>query len=159
MTPSKNGFIQDQYADFMGAGVAGMVANASDVVLIDGVFVGDVEKAYAGRCYGLTDGKLATLTATAEPVIVTLAYSMETDSDGNYSSNVATVMRSARVGGRVWVDVTSTETTISSATKLYVASTGAFTTTEGGVDVSEKIKIVGSYTVKDSKALVLVEVL
>lgn len=159
MTPSKNGFVQDAYADFMGAGVAGMVAEASDVVLIDGVFVGDVGKAYAGRCYGLTDGKLEALTATNEPVVVTLAYSMSSDAEGNYAENVATVMRSDRVGGRIWVEVTSSATTITSATKLFVASTGAFTDAEGGVDVSDKIKVVGAYTVSDSKALVLVEVL
>lgn len=159
MTPIKNGFVQDTYADFMGKAANGMLAMASDINLVDGVFVGDVEKAYAGRCYALKDGTLSALTADDEPCVVVLNYAMRSDTDGNYSENVATVLRSARVGGRIWVEVTATGTTITSATKLHVATTGAFTDAESGVDVSAKIKVVGTYTVADSKALCLVEVL
>lgn len=159
MYPSKNGFVQDTYSDFMGKAVNGMLAFASDVNLVDGVVVADVEKAYAGRCYGFDGEKLVTLTATTEPVVVILNYAMATDENGNYSDNVATVLRSARVGGRVWVEVTSTNTTITSASELKVATTGAFTDGSTGIDVSAKIKVVGSYTVTDGKALCLVEVL
>lgn len=158
LNPVKNGFVQDTYADFMGQAVNGMLANASDVDLCDGLYVGDVEKAYAGRCYGNDHGVLKALTATDEPVICVFTQSMDSDTDGNFYDGVAKCLRSARVGGRVWVEVTATGTTVTPDTALKVASTGAFTDGDG-VDVSSVVKVCGTFAVTDSKALVLVEVL
>lgn len=160
LTPIKNGFIQTTYADVFGKAVNGMLAYASDVNLTDGVYVGDIEKAYAGRCYALKDGKLTTLTdgSTDEPVIVCFDQSMDSDVDGNFRGDVAKVLRTKRVGGRVWVEVTvASGSTVDDTAELKVASTGAFTTSTG-VDVSSKVKVVGTYPVVDSKALCLVEV-
>ncbi len=160
ITPKKNGFVQDGYADFMGRAVAGMLANASDINLTDAVFVGDLQKVYAGRCYGWDAGVLKTVTADIEPVIAVFEQgAMDSDEDGNFKTDVAHVIRSARVGGRVWVEVVAKGSTVDSTAALHAGTDGKLTDAADGVDVSAKIKVVGEYAVIDGKALVLVEVL
>ncbi len=159
ITPKKNGFVQDTYADFMGQAANGMLAFASDIDLTDGVFVGDVAKAYAGRCYGLKDGSLIALDASSEPVVVVLQYGMDSDDDGSFANEVAKVIRSNRVGGRIWCEVIAKGASVDSTAALHVNADGKLTDASDGVDVSAHIKVVGSFVATDGKALCLVEVM
>lgn len=159
ITPKLNGFVQDTYADFMGRAVNGMLANASDVNLTDGVFVGEVKKAYAGHCYGLKDGALVAMASGIEPVFVCFEQgAMDSDDDGNYEVGTAKVLRSARVGGRIWIEVVAKGATVDSSAVLYAGTDGKITDAAEGTDISTHAKVVGTYTATDGKALCLVEV-
>lgn len=155
ITPVKNGFVQTVYADFMGQATNGMLANASDINLCDSVYTGDI-KGYAGRCYGLKGGKIVSYTDGLEPVICVFHQQMNSDDDGNYDEGTCTVLRSKRIGGRVFVEVSGT-TEITEDTTLSIDSDGKFTS-ESGTSLASHVKVVGEYSPVNEKALVEIEV-
>lgn len=155
ITPVKNGFVQTVYADFMGQAVNGMLANASDINLCDTVYTGDI-KGYAGRCYGVKAGKLVVYADGSEPVICVFHQQMNSDDDGNYDEGTCTVLRSKRIGGRIFVEV-SGSAEITEDTTLNIDGDGKFTT-DSGTSLGAHVKVIGSYTPVDKKALVEIEV-
>jgi hypothetical protein len=155
ITPVKNGFVQTVYADFMGQATNGMLANSSDINLCDSVYTGDI-KGYAGRCYGLKAGKIVSYADGLEPVVCVFHQQMNSDDEGNYDEGTCTVLRSKRIGGRIFVEVSGISE-ITEDTTLSVDSDGKFTT-GSGTSLAEHVKVVGEYSPVDSKALVEIEV-
>lgn len=119
---TKFGFIQSAVYDQMGTAVEGRLANASDINLCDSVSVGETNGVGVGlgvviaslsgaKKVGINDEKI-TLPAGTEAAasalygIVVRTDSGHTNADGrNYvaKEEMATVLRTARVGGRIWV--------------------------------------------------------
>ena len=117
------GSVQSTYTDQPGAGVAGMVAYASDNSLIDAIVVGEVDGISAGRgvkytaatvgatAVGMqTPSVLAFLCASGDDVgdfagVVVFDENMQTDENGVpgwAQGRVARIMRPGRSGGRFW---------------------------------------------------------
>lgn len=125
---TKFGFVQSAVYDQMGVSLEGRLANASDINLCDAYSVG--EEAGIGVGLGVSisalsgvlkpgvnseEVKLPTTSSTAADFggILIRTDTGHTDANGkNYMAHkeMATVLRSKRVGGRVWVKAYNTIT-------------------------------------------------
>lgn len=124
---TKFGFVQSSVDDQMGIALEGRLANASDINLCDGISAGadipvgyGVKKAALSGAIkaGINDEKVvlpaSTDTAAAFAGIVVRTETGHTNTDGvSYvaEKEIATVLRSSRVGGRIWVKAQSAITT------------------------------------------------
>lgn len=124
---TKFGFIQSTVTDQIGVALEGRLANASDINLCDGVSAGEDLPVGTGVVYSTLPGaikaginseqvKLPTSSATASDFggIVVRTETGHTNTNGvSYTAEkeVATVLRSDRVGGRIWVKAQSAITT------------------------------------------------
>ena len=118
---TKFGFVQSAVYDQMGVSLEGRLANASDINLCDAVSVGEtngigvglgvVVSALSGAIkpgINALELKLPTGTSTAADFagILVRTDTGRTDADGNnYMGNkeIGTLLRSNRVGGRIWI--------------------------------------------------------
>ena len=124
---TKFGFIQTTVTDQMGVALEGRLANASDINLCDGVSAAtDIPVGY-GVVYSALSGaikaginaekvSLPTAGSTAADFggIVVRTDTGHTNTDGvsfTAAQEIATVLRSDRVGGRIWVKAQSAITT------------------------------------------------
>ena len=124
---TKFGFIQSAVYDQMGVALEGRLANASDINLCDGVAAGEDLPVGCGVVYSVLAGaikaginsekvKLPTATATASDFggIVVRTETGHTNTSGvSYTAagEIATILRSDRVGGRIWVKAQGALTT------------------------------------------------
>ena len=124
---TKFGFVQSAIYDQMGVALEGRLANASDINLCDGVTAGEDIPVGYGVVYSALSGaikaginaekvKLPTSSATAADFggIVIRTETGHTNTDNvSYvaEQEIATVLRSNRVGGRVWVKAQKAITT------------------------------------------------
>ena len=124
---TKFGFVQTSVDDQMGVALEGRLANASDINLCDGLSAGEnipvgygvVISALSGALKAGVNAekvKLPTSSSTAEDFggIVIRTETGHTDTNNvSYvaEQEIATVLRSARVGGRIWVKAQSAITT------------------------------------------------
>lgn len=120
---TKFGFVQTTVTDQIGVALEGRLANASDINLCDGVSAGEnipvgygvVYSALAGALKaGINSEQVKLPTASAQAAdfggIVVRTETGHTDVNGvNYTAEkeIATVLRSDRVGGRIWVKAQS----------------------------------------------------
>lgn len=120
---TKFGFVQTTVTDQIGVALEGRLANASDINLCDGVSAGEnvpvgygvVYSALAGALKaGINSEQVKLPTASAQAAdfggIVVRTETGHTDANGvNYTAEkeIATVLRSDRVGGRIWVKAQS----------------------------------------------------
>lgn len=124
---TKFGFVQTSVDDQMGVALEGRLANASDINLCDGISAGENIPVGYGVVYSVLAGalkaginsekvKLPTADSTSSDFggIVIRTETGHTDTNGvSYTAaqEIATVLRSDRVGGRVWVKAQSAITT------------------------------------------------
>ena len=120
---TKFGFVQTTVTDQIGVALEGRLANASDINLCAGVSAGEnipvgygvVYSALAGALKaGINSEQVKLPTASAQAAdfggIVVRTETGHTDANGvNYTAEkeIATVLRSDRVGGRIWVKAQS----------------------------------------------------
>lgn len=120
---TKFGFVQETVTDQIGVALEGRLANASDINLCDGVSAGEnipvgygvVYSALAGALKaGINSEQVKLPTASAQAAdfggIVVRTETGHTNTDGvSYTAEkeIATVLRSDRVGGRIWVKAQS----------------------------------------------------
>lgn len=120
---TKFGFVQSSVDDQMGIALEGRLANASDINLCDGISAGENIPVGYGVKLGALSGALkagindqkvvlpeSTDDATAFAGIVVRTETGHTDANGlNYVAlqEIATLLRSTRVGGRIWVKAQS----------------------------------------------------
>lgn len=120
---TKFGFVQTSVTDQMGVALEGRLANASDINLCDGISAGEDVPVGYGVVYSVLAGalkaginseqvKLPTGDSIAADFggIVIRTETGHTDTNGvSYTAQkeIATVLRSDRVGGRVWVKAQS----------------------------------------------------
>ena len=115
------GFVQSAVYDQMGTALEGRLANASDINLCDAYSIGEANGVIVGRGValssisgvkkpGINDYKVvlptSSSTATDFAGILVRTDTGRTDAEGNNYmgyQEVGTVLRSARVGGRIWV--------------------------------------------------------
>lgn len=124
---TKFGFIQSSINDQMGVALEGRLANASDINLCDGISAGENIPVGCGVVYSALSGAIKA-GINAEKVSLPTAGATEADFGGivvrtdtghtntdNVSyvakEEIATVLRSNRVGGRIWVKAQSNITT------------------------------------------------
>ena len=162
---TKFGFVQTAVYDQMGISQEGRLANASDINLCDGVSVGEANgvgvglgvsfAALAGvKKAGINDTKCVLPTAgTAEDKfagIVVKTDTCRTDENGrNYiaEAEIASVLRSDRVGGRIWVKAQEALTAgapiywIIANTTGHGLAVGGFTGTAHGADTVALTKV------------------
>ena len=155
---TKFGFVQSAVYDQMGISQEGRLANASDINLCDGVSVGEATGVGVGlgvtfaalaniKKAGINDIKCLLPTTAAEATdfagIVIKTDTCRTDENGrNYMAEqeIATVLRSDRVGGRIWVKAQEALTAgatiywIIADTTGHGLTVGGFTGTAHGAD-------------------------
>lgn len=125
---TKFGFVQSAVYDQMGVSLAGRLANASDIDLCDAVSVGETNGIGVGlgvavaslsgaKKAGINDTQLKLPTssslATDFAGILVRTDTGRTDADGNSyigEKEIGTLLRSTRVGGRIWVKAYNTIT-------------------------------------------------
>lgn len=123
------GFVQSNVYDQMGVALAGRLANASDINLCDAYSIGETAGVGVGLGVALSsianvkkagindyEVKLPTSESTATDFagILVRTDTGRTDAEGNNYmgyQEVGTVLRSARVGGRIWVEAQDAITT------------------------------------------------
>jgi len=179
---SKFGFVQSAVYDQMGISQEGRLANASDINLCDGVSVGEANgigvglgvtiSALSGALKaGINDEclKLPTSSSTAADFggILVATDTLRTNEDGrNYvgAQEIGTVLRTARVGGRIWIKAQEALTKggsiywiVNNAT-AHGKEIGGFTGTSHSSDTVEltNLKVCSA---ADAGQLALVEVL
>lgn len=125
---TKFGFVQSAVYDQMGIALEGRLANASDINLCDAYSIGEANGVIVGRGValssisgakkpGINDYKVVLPTSSSVATdfagILVRTDTGRTDADGNnymgYQEQ-GTVLRSARVGGRIWVKAYNTIT-------------------------------------------------
>lgn len=179
---TKFGFVQSAVYDQMGISQEGRLANASDINLCDGVSVGEFNGIGVGlgvtfsaladiKKAGINDTKCLLPTHDSAEVnfagIVVKTDTCRTDEYGrNYvaEQEIASVLRSDRVGGRIWVKAQEALTAgsviywIIADTTGHGLTVGGFTGTEHGADTVAlpKVKVNSSAVAGE---LALVEVL
>ena len=136
--PRKHGFAQEQYYDQQATALPGMLANASDINLCDSAFISDT---YPD---GLTAGTAVCAVpatksnrpgvnfAMVRPMypgstgndiagIVVRNQWMRTNDKGEacfFKEDICNILRTSRVGGRIWVKFVGTETAVQNG-KVY----------------------------------------
>jgi len=118
---TKFGFIQSAIYDQMGVALEGRLANASDINLCDSISCGEdngigvglgvsIAALSGAKKAGINDQKIvlptSSSTATDFGGIVVRTETGRTDADNRTyvaKEDIATVLRSERVGGRIWV--------------------------------------------------------
>lgn len=123
-SPVRNGFVQNAYADQMETAYVGMLANASDINLCDSYVAGDdadPDGLLAGIGIVETESTDPTRPGVNEQIanypsagkmaasfagITVRNEQMGTNANGNpcrFAGEMINVLRSKRVGGRIWV--------------------------------------------------------
>ena len=141
-SPVVNAFGQDTYFDQQGTALAGMLANASDINLVDAAVVGEeLDFAVCGRFYplkvdtsiirpGVNTEKItsyddATLSSPPDEwCVVVRNQQVQTNAEnesGWESKRMANVLRTSRVGGRIWVEGITGQTAMAQG-NFYVVS-------------------------------------
>lgn len=179
---SKFGFVQSTVYDQMGISQEGRLANASDINLCDGVSVGETNGIGVGlgvtiaalsgaKKAGINDEclKLPISTSTAADfggILIATDTCRTNEAGRNYmgAQEIGTVLRTARVGGRIWIKAQEALTKggsiywiVNNAT-AHGKEIGGFTGTSHSSDTVELTNL----AVKSSAAageLALVEVL
>ena len=126
---TKFGFIQSTVYDQMGVALEGRLANASDINLCDGICVGEsggigvglgvaVSALSGAKKTGINDTKCVLPTSSSIAAdfagVVVRTETGRTDASGKSyvaQNDMATVLKSNRVGGRIWVKAYATITT------------------------------------------------
>ena len=179
---TKFGFVQSAVYDQMGISQEGRLANASDINLCDGLSVGETNGIGVGlgvtvaalsgaKKAGINDEcvKLPTSSAAATDFagILIATDTCRTDEAGrNYiaKEEIGTVLRSKRVGGRVWVKAQEALTAGSTIYWIVADTTshgleiGGFTGTAHSTDTVSLSNLVVKSTAAAGK-LALVEVI
>lgn len=144
-TPQRSGFAQSQYFDQQGTALPGMLANASDINLVNSGFVGGVPASTGlvagvgvvrrnsvarsnrpGLNYDVYDLPLASAHGYDFAGIVVRNQWMSTNASGEaclFAGSMCNVLSSARVGGRIWVRLESGSTSPGSAVYWIVRDT------------------------------------
>lgn len=144
-TPKRGAFAQSQYFDQQGTALPGMLANASDINLVDSGFVGGVSPVTGmvagvgvvqrnsvarsnrpGLNYDVYD--LPPVTATADDFagIMVRNQFMRTNAAGEacyFFEDMCNVLSTRRVGGRIWVRLESGATSPGSTVHWIVRDT------------------------------------
>ena len=137
--PKRGAFAQTQYFDQQGSALPGMLANASDINLVDSGFVGGVspvtglvagvgviQRSTVGQSnrpgfnYDVYDLPPVTATAADFAGIVVRNQFMRTNSAGEacyFFEDMCNVLQAKRVGGRIWVNLQMGST--SPGSKVY----------------------------------------
>ena len=124
---TKFGFVQESVTDQIGVALEGRLANASDINLCDGVSAGEDIPVGYGVVYSVLAGalkaginseqvKLPTASAQAADfggIVVRTETGHTNTNNVSYTAakEIATVLRSDRVGGRIWVKAQGALTT------------------------------------------------
>lgn len=125
--PKRGAFAQTQYFDQQGSALPGMLANASDINLVDSGFVGGVSPVTGlvagvgviqrntvgqsnrpGFNYDVYDLPPVTATAADFAGIVVRNQFMRTNSAGEacyFFEDMCNVLQAKRIGGRIWVNL------------------------------------------------------
>lgn len=140
----RKGFAQTQYFDQMATALAGMLANASDINLVDNAFVGEVDPAVGlmagigvvahyttqSNRPGLNQQILVPPSDAATEAdfagIVVRNQFMRTNDDGEacyYEEDIANFARRDRAGARIWVRLAHGSTTYGSDVYWIVRDT------------------------------------
>lgn len=144
-TPQRSGFAQSQYFDQQGTALPGMLANASDINLVDSGFVGGVSPVTGlvagvgvvqrnsvarsnrpGLNYDVYDLPPVSATAADFAGVVVRNQWMSTSASGDachFAGDMCNVLSSSRVGGRIWVRLESGSTTPGSPVYWIVRDT------------------------------------
>lgn len=145
-TPQK-GFAQSQYFDQQATALAGMLANASDINLVDSAFVTGadaVEGVTAGIAvcavpatqsnrpgvnFAMVRPMYAEAVGTSVVGVIVRNQFMRTNANGEacfFNEDMANLLRLTRVGGRIWVQLVGTASTVQNG-KVYcvVRNTGS----------------------------------
>lgn len=185
---TKFGFIQSAVYDQMGVALEGRLANASDINLCDSYSIGEANGIGVGLGVSLSalsgaikaginseEAKLPTTSSLATDFagILIRTETGRTDANGkNYMGNkeIGTILRKARVGGRVWVKAYNTITAggnlywiianrVNAAQPVGGFAGSAITGTVGGVSVTDTVQLTECRVVSGASAggLALVE--
>lgn len=134
----RKGFAQSQYYDQQATALPGMLANASDINLCDSAFISDTypEGLTAGTAVcavpATKSNRPGVNFAMVRPMypnasgndiagIVVRNQWMRTNDNGEaclFKEDICNILRTSRIGGRIWVKLVGTETTIQNG-KVY----------------------------------------
>jgi len=187
---TKFGFVQSAVYDQMGVSLAGRLANASDINLCDAYSIGESNGVIVGRGVALSaisgvkkpgindkEVKLPTTSSVLADFagVLVRTDTGRTDADGNNYmgyQEVGTVLRSARVGGRIWVKAYDAITTggniywiianrVDADQEIGGFAGSAITGTVGGVSVTDTVQLTNVKVVAGAAAgeLALIELL
>ena len=145
--PKRGAFAQTQYFDQQGSALPGMLANASDINLVDSGFVGGVSPVTGlvagvgvikrntvgqsnrpGFNYDVYDLPPVTATAADFAGIVVRNQFMRTNSAGeacHFFEDMCNVLKAKRIGGRIWVNLQVGSTSPGSKVYWIVRDTAA----------------------------------
>lgn len=136
--PRKHGFAQEQYYDQQATALPGMLANASDINLCDSAFISDTypdgltagtavcavpatKSNRPGVNFAMVRPMYPGASGNAIAGIVVRNQWMRTNDKGEacfFKEDICNVLRTSRVGGRIWVKFVGTETAVQNG-KVY----------------------------------------
>lgn len=136
--PRKHGFAQEQYYDQQATALPGMLANASDINLCDSAFISDTypdgltagtavcavpatKSNRPGVNFAMVRPMYPGATGNAIAGIVVRNQWMRTNDKGEacfFKEDICNVLRTSRVGGRIWVKFVGNETAVQNG-KVY----------------------------------------
>lgn len=136
--PRKHGFAQEQYYDQQATALPGMLANASDINLCDSAFISDTypEGLTAGTAvcavpatksnrpgvnFAMVRPMFPGATGNDIAGIVVRNQWMRTNDNGEacfFKEDMCNILRTSRIGGRIWVKFVGTETAVQNG-KVY----------------------------------------
>lgn len=136
--PRKHGFAQEQYYDQQATALPGMLANASDINLCDSAFISDTypdgltagtavcavpatKSNRPGVNFAMVRPMYPGATGNDIAGIVVRNQWMRTNDKGEacfFKEDICNVLRTSRIGGRIWVKFVGTETAVQNG-KVY----------------------------------------
>lgn len=136
--PRKHGFAQEQYYDQQATALPGMLANASDINLCDSAFISDTypdgltagtavcavpatKSNRPGVNFAMVRPMFPGATGNDIAGIVVRNQWMRTNDKGEacfFKEDICNLLRTSRVGGRIWVKFVGTETAVQNG-KVY----------------------------------------